>query len=136
MSKQSKVRLIKYGCCALFVGLMAYTYIALRDFAGATMLVKYQMLCDAFTIPGLLLVMVGALIWIGNMGALDGVAYAVSFAIRSLIPGARYKDERYGDYVARKRENKVRGYGFLLISGCITMLIAIVFYILFYVEYL
>ena len=58
--------------------------------------------------------------------------------LKTIILGKKQVDKmRHWLYNrARKRENKVRGYGFLLISGCITMLIAIVFYILFYVEYL
>ena len=132
MSKQIKVLLIKYGGCAAFVGLLAYLYIDLRDYAGAQLVEKYQMLCDAFTIPGVLLLMFGALIWVANAGALDGLSYAVTFAIRSLIPGGRLRDEKYADYVERKRENRVKGYGFLLIAGGVTMAVAIVFLVLYH----
>lgn len=135
MSKRVKVLLARYGGSATFVGFMAWLYISLRDFDGAKLVDKYRMLSDAFTVPGILLLMFGCLIWISNLGALDGLAYAVSFAIRSLIPGARYKDEKYGDYVERKRENRVKGYGFLFISGGVTMAVAIVFMILFYSLY-
>ena len=132
MSKRVKVLLAKYGGSAAFAGVMAWLYISLRDFDGAKLADKYRMLSDAFTVPGILLLMFGCLIWISNLGALDGLAYAVSFAIRSLIPGARYKDEKYGDYVERKQENRVKGYGFLFVSGGVTMAVAIVFMILFY----
>lgn len=129
MSDRVKSLLIKYGGSTLFVAVMAYAYIAMRDFAGAELWEKMVMICDALTIPGLLLLMVGALIWAANTGALDGITYAVSFAFRSLIPGGRHKDERYADYVERQREKRVKGYGFLLITGGITMAVAIVFMI-------
>ena len=135
MSKQGKTRIAKYGGAAAFAGLMAWLYISLRDFDGAKLVDKYRMLSDAFTVPGILLLMFGCLVWISNLGALDGLAYAVNFAIRSLIPGGRYKDEKYADYVERKRENRVKGYGFLFISGGMTMAVAIVFMILFYMLY-
>lgn len=135
MSKRVKLLLAKYGGSAAFVALMAWLYINLRDFDGAKLVDQYRMLSDAFTVPGILLLMFGCLIWISNLGALDGLAYAVSFAIRSLIPGARYKDEKYADYVERHREKRLKGYGFLFISGGVTMVVAIVFMILFYNLY-
>ncbi len=135
MSKQIKVLLIKYGSCAVFVGLLAYAYIALRDFAGAELVDQYRMLCDAFTVPGILLLMFGAMIWSLNTGALDGITYAVTFAFRSLIPGGRYRDEKYADYVERQREKRVKGYGFLLISGGAAMAVALIFMALFYTVY-
>ena len=128
MSNRAKTLLTKYGCCAAFVAFLAYSYISLRDFAGAELWEKLVMICDAFTIPGMLLILAGAMIWVSNMGALDGLSYAVTWAVKSLIPGARVSmDETYADYVERKRENPVRGYGFLFIAGGITMAVAIVF---------
>lgn len=135
MSKRIKVLLIKYGSCAAFVGLLAYLYISLRDFAGEELVEQYRILCDAFTIPGVLLIMFGAMIWALNTGALDGITYAVTFAFRSLIPGGRYRDEKFADYVERRREKRVKGYGFLLISGGAAMAIAMVFYALFYTVF-
>ena len=133
MSKEAKIRLIKYTSAAAFVGIMAYFYIAARDFIGASLVVQCWVLCDALTIPGTLLLMVGCLVWVSNLGALDGIAYALSFAVRSLIPGMRGKrDEKYADYVERRREKPVRGYGFLLISGGITLGIALVFMAMFF----
>ena len=129
MSDRVKSLLIKYGSSTLFVAVMAYAYIAMRDFAGAKTWEKMVMICDALTVPGMLLLMVGALIWVANTGALDGITYAVGFAVRALIPGGRHKDERYADYVERQREKRVKGYGFLLITGGITMAVATVFLI-------
>lgn len=134
MSDKAKTRLIKYGSAAAFVAIMAYFYISMRDFAGATLVQKCVLICDALTIPGMLLILIGALVWVTNLGALDGIAYALRHTFRALIPGMSLKDdERYVDYVERRRENPVRGYGFLLISGSITMAGALVFMVLFFV---
>ena len=135
MSKEAKIRLIKYTSAFAFVAILAYIYIGARDFAGAPLVEKYWMICDALTIPGIVLIMAGALVWVSNMGALDGLGYAVSSLKRMLIPGAGAKmDERYAEYVERKRNNRVHGYGFLLISGCITMAAALVFMALFFMT--
>lgn len=135
MSKRGKVLLAKYGGSGAFTAVLAYAYIALRDFDGAKLVEKYRMLSDAFTVPGVVLLMLGCLIGAANMGALDGITYAVGFAFRSLIPGGRHKDEKYFDYVERKREKRIKGYGFLFIAGGVAMAIAIVFFILFYSIY-
>ena len=133
MSKEAKIRWTKYVSAFVFIAVLAYIYIANRDFSGASLVVKYWILCDALTIPGILLIMIGALVWVSNMGALDGIAYALAFTFRSLVPGLRgRRDEKYADYVERRRENPVRGYGFLLMSGSITMAVALVFMALFF----
>ena len=132
MSDRVKSLLIKYGCSTLFVAVMAYSYIAARDFAGAKTWEKMVLICDALTVPGMLLLMVGALIWAANTGALDGITYAVGFAVRALIPGGRHKDERYADYVERQREKRVKGYGFLLITGAVTIAATLLFLGLYY----
>lgn len=136
MSKRAISNLIKYGCSAAVVALLAWSYISLRDFAGAELVDKYRMLCDAFTIPGLMLILVGAMIWVSSQGALDGLVFCVRFAVFSLIPGKRVeRDEKYADYVERRRGKRAKGYSFLFYSGLATMVIAGVFMALFYSVY-
>lgn len=127
---------MKYGSCAVFDALMVVFYLSLRDLENAELVDKFLYLADAFTIPGMLLILLGAMVWVSNQGALDGIAYCVRLAIYSLIPGKRVeRDEKYGDYVERKRGKRVKGYGFLFFSGIATMLIAFVFMAQFYYLY-
>lgn len=136
MSERVKANLIKYGCSAAFVALFAGGYIVSRDFAAAELVDKFRYLADAFTIPGLLLIMAGCLVWAESEGALDGISYAARMAFKSLIPAGRAgADEKYGDYVARKRANKVKGYSFLFIAGAVSMVVAVIFMVLFYSLY-
>ena len=136
MSKRHRTALIKYGCCAAFTAVLVAVYFLLRqDLDTASLTDWYRMLCDAFSIPGILLLCVGALVAVANEGALDGLSYVVSYAARRLIPGKFGPVERYYDYVQRKRANKTRGYGFLLISGAVVMAVALVFMALFYWNY-
>lgn len=136
MSKRFRGALLKYSTSALFVILTVWGFLALRDFENAALVDQYRMLCDAFTVPGLLLILFGALVWVSNAGALDGLAYCVRYAIFMLIPvrpGVR--EEKYGDYVERRSKNRVKGYGFLFWSGLVTMVIAFVFMGLYYSVY-
>ena len=135
MSKESRSSLIKYAVSVMFGGVLVWLYLALRDFQAAELMEKYRMLSDAFLIPGILLVMAGFLISVTNQGALDGISYATGRAFRKLIPGMDRVDEKYYDYVERKRQKRVKGYGFLFVVGGVFLAIAVIFMVLFYRLY-
>ena len=134
-----KKNLIKYGVSVSLSLLLAFFYVYVRvDFAdpGATALVEwYRIICDAFTIPGLILLMLGCLMSLSNTGAMDGLGYVVSIALKMLIPGGGLKMERYKEYLERRRANRVRGYGFLYLVGAGCMMVSLVFMALFYSVY-
>ena len=135
MSKQNKTRLIKYLCASLVSLAMAIFYISVRHIGLETRMEQYRIICDAFTVPGVVLVMFGMLMWISGTGALDGISYALH-GLKSLIPGlGAEKLERYGDYVERKRGKRPTGYGFLFVVGGVCLAIALVFMFLFYQLY-
>ncbi|MBP5151353.1 MAG: DUF3899 domain-containing protein [Lachnospiraceae bacterium] len=110
-------------------------YLVSRDFPVAELKENYRILADAATVPGLLFVMFGALVWAAGKGAVDGVSFAMSRALQALIPGARANaDETYADYLERRREKRKKslGYSFLLLTGLGFMIVAVVFVVLFY----
>lgn len=138
MSSTLKANLLKYGTTSAIGILLVWLYfwIQFEDLsvlADLETLELYRRVCDAFTVPGVLILMGGCLVWLSNEGALDGVSYAVSFAIRMLIPGMG-GHERYSEYLERKRSNRVKGYGFLFIVGGIFLGIALVFMALYYIA--
>ena len=139
MSASLKKNLTKYGVTTVLALGLAYLYIYLRvDMTdpGATELVEwYRIICDGFTIPGLILLMFGCLMSLSNAGAMDGLGYVVVNGFKMLIPGAATKMERYKEYLERRRENRVRGYGFLYLVGAGCMAVSVVFLILFYGIY-
>ena len=49
---------------------------------------RYRILCDAFTVPGLMLVLIAALVALSNEGSFDALGYVVRYTVRRLIPGA------------------------------------------------
>ena len=139
MSSPLKKNLIKYGISVSLALLMAYAFVALRvDFEHPeeTVLMDwYRILCDAFTVPGLLFTMFGCFVSLSNQGAMDGLGYVAANAIKMLIPGGAMKMERYKEYLERRRANRVKGYGFLYVVGLGCMAIAGVFMALFYSVY-
>lgn len=135
MSKKCKANLLKYGITgAVCIGLAAL-YCGLRDFADLSTVARYRALCDGFTIPGVVTLCVGALLWVSNDGFFYGLGYCLDIARKALIPGGRRKMEKYYDYVERHRQKRVTGYGFLFVCGGVCMAVAMVFLILFYQLY-
>lgn len=136
MKKEKLNKRVSLIVCLVIGGFLAYLYVGLRDFSGQDLMGKYRMLCDAFTIPGLLFLMLGLLMTISSHGALDGVTYVVSYGLKMLIPGRHDKQERFYDYVQRKREkNKGKSFGYLYLTGIIYLAAALLFLILFYSLY-
>lgn len=132
MNRQRKIKLIQYGICGSVCLLLAAVYLISNDFLSLGTKDLLRILCDAFTIPGLLCVFAGLLVWGSNEGAFDGVGYVLSYAFHALIPGNIHPRESYRDYLERKRGKRVAGYGFLFVCGGICILLALLFLILFH----
>lgn len=124
----------KYGLAVLVGAGMVLLTLNLHGYSALTdRTEQFRLLADAFTIPGVIMVMVGFLVMVANGGFFNGIAYAATFAVKMLIPGPNKGTERYGDYVERKRKaGKVKGYGFLFVTGIVFVLAAVVFTVLFY----
>ena len=136
-SKRVRSFLLKYGIATLIGGMLSVTVFYLHGFGEAeTWTERLRILADAFTIPGVVLIFSGLLVWVGNQQLFSGITYAGSRMFRALIPFGRSREvhETYYDYVTHKREKGgVKGYHFLYHVGGIYFALALVFYILFYV---
>ena len=130
---------LKYGITSIVCLALTVTYVTLRidlsQLGEVPAVMLYRVLCDGFTVPGVIVLMLGCLVWLSTQGSLDGVGYLLSCAVKALVPGMRGNIERYGDYLERKRGNRATGYGFLIITGLVFMAFAGIFMILFYSVY-
>lgn len=126
--------LLKYGITAAIGLLMVTLTVDLHGYAAAdSTQEKIRILADAFTIPGVVILLIGVLVRISNEGMFDGLLYVFSYAAKILIPGADKTHERYVDYVARKREKgPAKGFGFLFVVGGIFLAVSVVFTVLFF----
>ena len=90
---------------------------------------KYRILADAFTIPGILMLMVGCLVWISTTGFFDILSYAFINLKERLVPfvGAKSEHETYYDYKVRKGKSRASGYAYMFVVGAAFMVIALVF---------
>ena len=136
--KKLRSILLKYGITTAIGALMVWITLSNYGFSEMTSAAdRYRLLCDAFTIPGVILMMIAILVWLSRQGALDGVGYAFTHAVKMLIPGQK-KHEKYGDYVARKhaKDEEAKGkHWFIFFVGLAFFLVALVFFALFYSVY-
>ena len=138
MSKKTINLLVSYAVALILGGVMAYIVASNYGFAAAeTNVIRYRILCDAFTIPGVTLVCLGALSWIARQGTFDGLTYAVRFLFHWVHRETRHL--RFYDYVEERREKRAEkeknSFLFLLITGAVFLLAAGVFMALFYSVY-
>ena len=135
MSDKLRRNLIKYGVTAVVGGLMVLLYLWLNDFSLMHDTAdRYKALANSFTVPGVIMVCVGALVWLTNEGSLRFLGYAAESIKRMLLPGRGLRErEKYGDYLARKEEKgPVKGFSFLFWCGLGFIAVAVVFIVLYY----
>lgn len=115
------------GAAMLLIVLFAYGYFGMTDWAE-----KCKVLCDAFTVPGLLLMLFSALVFLSNHGAFAGIGYGVGRFFKMLIPFLKYKDETYAEYKERKYGNGgIKGYSCIFFSGLAYFLVSIALLIVY-----
>lgn len=127
MSKEALSRLLKYGITSLVAVGISLGYMFGEGITSAALVDVYRILSDAFTLPALLCLFSGLMVWLSNEGALDAIGYIVSSVVRFLIPFGGLKHEKYSDYVERQKEKRLSGYGFLFVIGLILLAASLVF---------
>lgn len=140
MSEEGKKRLLRYGTTVLAGALLTAGVCALQGgFRGdMTLMDRYRLLSDMFTVPGLLLLFAAGLVLVSNNGVFDGIGFALSRTVAWLIPGRMitYKDESYKQYVARKHEKgRVTGFSCVAVTGLGFLAVGLIFLWLFYGTY-
>lgn len=134
MNEKVVYYLKRYIPAFAIMGVATWLILSLRGYSGADAPdVRYLNLADSFTIPAVIMLMVGLLAWISTTGCFDMFSYGISRAKESLIPSVnKQKDEKFYDYKVRKDKSRIKGYSFLFISGGVYFIPAIVFNVLYY----
>lgn len=94
----------------------------------------FLILTDAFSVPGVLVVLFGLLVFCSNEGAFRMLAYSIRtlFSVFKRNPADR-KYRTYADYKMAKDGNNA-SFGFLIIAGGTFCILAVVFLILYYTH--
>lgn len=126
---------IKYLAALLIGGAAVCALLFGRGFLAAeTMRERMRLLSDAFLVPGALLLLAGCLLWIVREGTFAGMGYTFRKLWNSLH-SREYREahrESYAEYCERKSAKKTP-FLFLIITGGIFLLPAILFTVLYLV---
>lgn len=129
-----KKKLLQYGICFLIAAAIAFWVMDSEGIFVASKPVEISaILCDAFFVPGILLVMIGALLWISTTGLFDALGYAFRIAGHSLIPFLIKSDSKsFYEYKLEKDEKRGKTPVFILIVGAVFLLASAVALIVWY----
>jgi len=131
MRNSLRRKLLKFSG-ALAAGLLvAWYYASSRDVWELEPVLKYHVLCDACTLPGAFMMLLGVLIVLSNAGALDTLAFFFHYLTHTFIP-LLGPGQSYLDFVEERRAKPGAGFAFLLLAGGVLLLAAAVFLILYF----
>lgn len=134
--KASKQTLIKYSITiAACAGIVVAVLSALDFWNRTSSVMQLADLTDAFTVAGLLPILLGALIWASSEGTFDGLGYAFGRMGALLLPRFKpYRHLTYYDYKMEKRGKRPHGYAFLFFVGLGYLAIGLVFLLIFKLQ--
>ena len=122
-----KKKLLQYGICGAIGALLAYWVMHSEGLfeVWSERTAAVAILCDAFFVPGILFIMVGALVWIASTGFFDSIGYAARTASHLLLPSSLRKGERksYYEYKTEKAEKRGKFPIYIFIVGAFFLFI-------------
>ena len=126
--------IIKYAAAGAVAAVVVVLMLWGRGYFGMTAWQeRCKLLCDAFTVAGLLLILFSTLVWVSTRGAFLGIGYALGWLVHTLLPFRQKKHETYREYRDRKLEKGgVHGYSFLFFTGLAYFAVALILLIVYY----
>ena len=131
MTRQQRTRLLKYGITTVLTAAVVIYYAASRNVLSLETIEQYHVLCDAFTLPGIFLMLFGLLMLMNDLGALDTLAYFGHYLLHTFMPVAFGEGKSYLDFIEERRSNRKGGFGFLFVVGGVFTAVGVVFLILY-----
>ena len=137
MAEEKNRWYVKYIICFLVGAALCVFVLVNRNVVAITDKKElFKTLCDAFTVPGVILILFGVLLLIANAGAFDGVSYGIRRAISALIPVYRGKVEKYAEYKEKKEQKREKDKDFsckfMFFVGLGFFVVSLVFLALYY----
>lgn len=133
MKENQKRALRNYCICVGIELLIAFLVIWSKGFFSDRLSVNIQILSDAFFVPGILMTLYAAMMYVSSKGALIGVGFVLRNAVLTFIPMGRARQEVYAKYRERKlKEAKKRNNHYALVTGLVFLLIGFIFTVVWY----
>ena len=138
MKKEIHIKsiLIRYGVCAVIATALLFLILQMNGYWKLTEPQdKLRVLCDAFSLPGMLLVLVSGLIFVSNAGAFNGLAYGFRTGVGFLLPFLQLKHVKYQEFLEKRKEKRTKGYGFICFTGLAFLAVGLILLVIFHVRY-
>ena len=132
---EKRSTIIKYAIATLIGLVIAASYIFASDVLkkqDTTEVMK--IICDGFSVGGLLLLLSGLLTFCNKNGVFDGIGYSfeIIFVTKNWSTNRKFEDRRsFADYREEKAKKRSTSW-FLVIVGGVELIIALVFLGLYY----
>ena len=123
-----KKKLLQYLICFIVGALIAFLIMESKGLFTVNEPVEIAaILCDAFFVPGILFVMIGALVWISTTGLFDSLGYAFHVASHTLLPFLfKSANKSFYDYKAEKDESRAKTPAFVFIVGVVFLAASVI----------
>ncbi len=123
---------LDYLITILVLSLITLSYIfgfqAFKQESNAEM---YRILSNGFLLSGVVSIGIGLMVFVANEGGFHFLSFAFQKILSKFNPSMKVTYMSYGDFVLSLKGRRVR-YGFLLLSGLLFFLFAVLFLILFH----
>lgn len=133
--KIKKSTILKYGITMLVLTGIFFAVLGARDFFNMTD--KKDMIrtiCDAFTVPAIVGLCAGALVWISGTGCFDGLAFIGRSILGTFIPGLKLTQKRYKEYKEDKDENRKKISPLFLFLCSIVFIVGMIITLILYYD--
>lgn len=133
MEKENKDAWKKYLACFGVAIVIAFLVIWIRGFFTDDAKTNMTILCDAFSVSGILLLLFSGLMFVSSEGAFLGIGYALKRAVRVFVPVINRKEETYAEYRERKTgKEKKKGDSCIFFTGLFFLLVGLIFMLIWY----
>ena len=114
------------------VGLILALWVTISKdlFAEERLYMIYQILAESFSVPAVLMLGFGGLVFVSNEGMFDSLSYGLTSFMDLFRKEKRNKFNTFYDYKESKKDRSM-SFGYLLICGIVFVAIAIVFHLLY-----
>ena len=126
-----KTKFLQYGITTVLGALLVLAVIFSKNyFSVVETKERIKIIADAFTVPGILLVCAGLLVFVTNEGVFHIFTYGIQSFANLFKKGRRkMKYATYYDYKESKKDQK-SSFGFILFVGLFYLTVAIIFNII------
>ena len=133
MEKETKSLLARYLATFFVASFLVFSVFMIKGFFTSDAKQNVHILIDAFFASGVLMIMFYGLLFVSSEGAFLGIGFALSKALKMLVPFSKKPIENYQQYRERKARIKTKNKDIcVLVVGLIFFAVSMVLVCVWY----